>query len=171
MTDFTGLTFHPGLSIKKYFIGEERAPLLVVDNVVTQAEELVEWSKSLAFADTGRAFPGVRALAPPVYQKFILEKLQPLLIQEFQLHGKSLRFSMCHYSLVTTTPEKLTMVQKIPHVDSFDMSGLASVHYLFRENLGGTAFYRHRKTGFEYIDESRKLLYFKSLEAENEGNI
>src|SRR5690606_30099023 len=33
----------------------------------------------------------------------------------------------------------------------------------------GTAFYRHRKTGYEYVDESRKLAYFKSLEAENGG--
>jgi hypothetical protein len=76
---------------------------------------------------------------------------------------------MCHYSLVTTPPEQLEMIQRVPHVDSVQGNGLASVHYLFRENHGGTAFYRHRKTGFEYVDESRRDIYFKSLQDEMNG--
>ena len=42
-----------------------------------------------------------------------------------------------------------------------------SIHYLFRRDLGGTAFYRHRKTGFEFIDESRNEIYLASLRQEN----
>ncbi len=60
-------------------------------------------------------------------------------------------------------------MQRIPHVDSFDSNGLATIHYLFRENMGGTAFYRHRKTGYEVIDESRKMEYISSLESEMQG--
>lgn len=64
------------------------------------------------------------------------------------------------------------MLQRIPHFDSLDKEGLAAVHYLFKKDLGGTSFYRHKKTQFEYIDESRKLDYFRSLESENgTGNI
>lgn len=163
------LRFHPSISIQKFFFGEEKAPLLVVDNVVVDPDELIRLAQSLEFTNNGQVFPGVRALAPPTYQRFILQQLQPLLVDHFLLQGKTLRFSMCHYSLVTTPPEKLSIVQKIPHVDSFDMNGLASVHYLFRGKLGGTAFYRHRKTGYEYIDETRRLAYFKSLESENGG--
>jgi hypothetical protein len=76
---------------------------------------------------------------------------------------------MCHYSLVTTPPAKLVMLQRIPHIDSVTSNGLASVHYLFRKDLGGTAFYRHRSTGFEYIDASRRERYVQVLEKENSG--
>ena len=43
------------------------------------------------------------------------------------------------------------------------------MHYLFQGDQGGTAIYRHRKTGFECIDESRTLAYYRSLESENNG--
>jgi hypothetical protein len=76
---------------------------------------------------------------------------------------------MCHYSLVTTPPEKLRFLQRVPHIDSANGNGLASVHYLFAGNLGGTAFYRHRRTGFEYVDESRRDVYFRTLESEEQG--
>ncbi len=169
MNQLARLDFHPEFSVQKLTIGDEGAPLLVIDNLVTQADALVEVAGTLSFGHTGLAFPGVRALAPEAYQLFVLGQLKPLLIEHFQLQSDRLRFSMCHYSLVATPPEKLTAVQRIPHVDSFESDGLASVHYLFKGNLGGTAFYRHRKTGYEYVDETRKLTYFKSLEAENHG--
>lgn len=57
-----------------------------------------------------------------------------------------MRFTICHYSLVTTPPGKLAAIQRIPHIDSLGRDGLASIHCLFKKNLGGTAFYRHRKT-------------------------
>ena len=63
---------------------------------------------------------------------------------------------MCHFSLVTTPAESLSTPQRIPHVDSLGKDGLATIHYLFKKDLGGTAFYRHRSTGFEFIDESRQ---------------
>src|SRR5262245_6519108 len=76
---------------------------------------------------------------------------------------------MCHYSVVTTPPERLTMLQRIPHVDSHEARGIASIHYLFKEDLGGTAFYRHRSTGYEYVDEGRRSSYYPILERELGG--
>lgn len=165
----TQLELHPDLSIQKFLIGEEKATLLVIDNLVAQPDALVNQAASLIFSPTGQGFPGIRALAPVSYQRFLLERLTPILVDNFQLPSNHLRFSMCHYSLVTTPPEKLSMVQRIPHVDSFDKNGLATVHYLFKKNLGGTAFYRHLKTAYEYVDEVRKSDYFKSLQEENNG--
>jgi hypothetical protein len=40
---------------------------------------------------------------------------------------------------------------------------------LFRGNLGGTAFYRHRATGFEYIDGARQDEYWNCLNNEVTG--
>ena len=163
------LDLHPDLSINKLTIGREGAPLLVIDNFIMQADALVNAAVGLHFTQQGQAFPGIRSLAPPIYHQMAFTELQPVLAEHFELDFSAFKFSMCHYSLVTTPPERLGMIQRIPHVDSFEKSGLATVHYLFRRNLGGTAFYRHRKTGFEYVDATRKLEYFRSLEAENGG--
>lgn len=162
--------FHPKLSIQPLVIGEEKAPLLVLDNVVNDPEALVANATTLKYEPPRMAYPGIRALAPKEYQEFLLRQMMPEIIKYFDLGRPALRLSMCHYSLVTTSPEKLNLVQRIPHVDSFDSNGLATIHYLFRESMGGTAFYRHRKTGYEVIDESRKMEYITSLEAEMQGS-
>lgn len=167
--ELSQLDLHPQLSIQKLVFGEEKAPLLIIENFLAQADELVNFAASLKFSPLGQTFPGIRALAPPSYQQLVLQQLQQVLAQHFELNCTAFRFSMCHYSLVTTPPEKLGMIQRIPHVDAFDKNGLAAIHYLFHKDLGGTAFYRHRKTGYEYINEERKLAYFRSLEAENDG--
>lgn len=163
------LDLHPDIRVQKLTFGAENAPLLVIDNVVADADRLVRKAAPKQFTQSPRFFPGVRVEAPLSWQHLIVKHFTNTLLEYFQLPGKSLRFSMCHYSLVTTPPEKLTVIQRIPHIDSLERNQLASIHYLFRSNLGGTAFYRHRKTGFETIDASRRAAYFKSLEDENDG--
>src|SRR4029078_12554032 len=90
------------------------------------------------------------------YRQLIETRLKQVLFEHFGLQGRSLQFSMSHYSLVTTPPEKRPAIHRIPPVDSLNGNGLATIHYLFKTDLGGTAFYRHRKTGFEYVDETRQ---------------
>lgn len=163
------LRLNPEMSVQKYNIGEEKAPLLIFDNVVEDPQQLIDAAAQSKFLPLGRFFPGVRAPAPLAYQQFLLTHFLPLLDGHFFSGAPQLKFLMCHYSLVITHPSQLSMVQRIPHFDSVEGNGLASVHYLFKEDLGGTAFYRHRKTGFESVDESRTEQYFRSLEDENDG--
>ena len=150
-------------------IGRERAPLLVIDEFAPDPEQLVALAAPRHFRTTTRYFPGIRAKAPRSYQRLLLETLGETLRDFFGLAGNSLSFSMCHYSLVTTPPGKLEPVQRIPHIDSVDGGGLATVHYLFRQPYGGTAFYRHRSTGYEYVDARRGQPYFAALERELTG--
>jgi hypothetical protein len=161
------LQIHRDMSIRKLTIGNEQAPLVVVDNFVADAEELVRIAAGAAFDAESRYYPGIRAAAPPAYRDLFAGALAAPLADAFGLRGDALRFSLCHFSLVTTAPQQLEIPQRIPHVDSLPGSGLASIHYLFTRNLGGTAFYRHRKTGFEYIDEARNEPYLRSLREEN----
>jgi hypothetical protein len=163
------LELHPEIASRKLAIGREKAPLLVIERFVADADRLVRRAVSKQFTASTRFFPGVRVEAPLSYQRLIAHDLKDTLLEFFQLRGQSFRFTMCHYSLVTTPPEQLAAIQRIPHIDSLGSEGLASIHYLFKTDLGGTAFYRHRKTGFEYVDDSRRERYFKSLEAENDG--
>ena len=160
---------HSDIRIQRLSIGTEGAPLLVVDNVVADPDELVKLAASKLYVQASSYYPGVRAKAPLTYQKFILGALREAIAAAFGLDTKSMTFSVCHFSLVTTPSGQLAPLQRIPHIDSVDGNGLASVHYLFKRKLGGTAFYRHRKTGFEFIDQQRSTVYYPILEAELAG--
>ncbi len=157
------------MRIQKLRIGREQLPLLVIDNLVANPEELVQDASSKRFAPPHSYYPGVRAKAPLSYQRFVVGEFRKVINEFFELDNPSLQFNMCHYSLVTTPPAQLTPIQRIPHVDANDPRGLASIHYLFKADLGGTAFYRHRATGFEYVDDSRRAAYYPVLEREMAG--
>ncbi len=67
------------------------------------------------------------------------------------------------YAIVTTPPGQLTLEQRLPHVDALDPGRMAIVHYLSPDDVDGTAFYRHRATGFETITAARSPAYFAAL--------
>lgn len=163
------LTAHPKMQMQLLHIGNEQSPLLVIDNFVAQPELLVAHACRQQFVANSPYYPGVRAPAPLQYQQFLLQSLRPLLLEVFALPLRPLSLSVCHYSIVTTPPTQLKLLQRIPHFDTVEPHALAAVHYLFQGDLGGTAFYRHRKTGFERIDQSRMPQYYRSLESENDG--
>ena len=160
------LDLHPDMTIRKLAIGREQAPLLVIDNFVANANELVEHAAAQLYSERSRYYPGIRAKTPPSYQQLVLAKLQDVLLECLGARSTTLTFSMCNYSLITTPAARLAVPQRIPHVDSLASTGLASIHYLFKRELGGTAFYRHRKTGFEIIDAARNEQYCRSLQTE-----
>ncbi|MEP1446144.1 MAG: DUF6445 family protein [Paraglaciecola sp.] len=163
------LSLAPDIKITKSRFGHEQAPLIIIDNFIKQPEQLVEHASQQHFLANSPYYPGVRASAPIPYQQLLLQQLQSTLIDYFELETYALSLSVCHYSIVSTAPQRLKLLQRIPHFDSLDKNGLAAVHYLFKKDLGGTSFYRHRKTGFEYINQRRELEYYRSLESENDG--
>lgn len=158
---------HPAMRINNLALGAEGAPLLVIDQLLAEPERLVEAAARTEFADQGSMFPGLRAPAPESYRRLLERTLNPLLQETFGLQPGRFVFPMCHYSLVTLQPQQLSSLQRVPHVDSVDGDGLATVHYLFHGDWGGTAFYRHRRSGFEFIDASRGDTYFQCLEQES----
>ena len=160
---------HPDINVRQLAIGREGEPLLVIDNLIADADALVDLAAGKHYSDVATYYPGVRAKAPLTYQQFILDKFRGLIGGFFGLQPASLRFTACHFSLVTTPPDKLAYLQRIPHTDSMLRTELAMVHYLFKRDLGGTAFYRHRKTGFEYVDVLRRATYLDCVEQEKNG--
>lgn len=147
-------------------IGREQAPLVVIDDFAAAPDALVDLAAGKVFADVASYYPGVRAKVPLTYQQFVVDALRPVVADHFGLNAGGLRFTACHFSLVTTAPANLTYLQRIPHVDSLSPNELAFVHYLFRANHGGTAFFRHRGTGFESVDSARRPEYWRHIEAE-----
>jgi len=145
------------------------APLLVIDNLVANPDELVDMAAAKYFGDVANYYPGIRAKASLSYQQFILRHFGGLFAEYFGLLAGSIRFTSCHFSLVTTPNEKLGYLQRIPHTDSQLSNELAFIHYLFKSDLGGTAFYRHRKTGYEVVDYLRKPGYLACIDEESKG--
>lgn len=163
------LELHPQIRIEKLSLGREGAPLVVIDNFVAEPDRLVKKATTAQFTSGGRYYPGIRVKAPPSYEHFLTTHLPSLVGKFFDLANSSLRLSMCHYSLVTTPRAELTLLQRLPHVDSLAPEGIATIHYLFKEQHGGTAFYRHRATGYEYLDPVRGPMYSRVLDAECAG--
>jgi hypothetical protein len=160
---------HQDFRLQKLTFGREQAPLIVIDNLIANPDELVNLAAGKMFGDVVSYYPGVRAKVPLTYQRFVIEQMREVFADYFGLDAGTLRFTACHFSLVTTPPEKLTYLQRIPHIDSLSRTELAFIHYLFKTDLGGTAFYRHRKTGFESIDQARKPEYWRHIEEEQTG--
>jgi hypothetical protein len=160
---------HPDIRVQRLNIGRELAPLLVIDNLVADPDALIEVAAGKFFGDVTSYYPGVRSKAPLTYQQFILGQMRGLFGEYFSLQPSTIRFTMCHFSVVTTPANRLSHLQCIPHIDSVFGNELAFVHYLFRRDLGGTAFYRHRSTGFEVINQSRQVEYFARVEEEKNG--
>ena len=154
---------HPQQCLQHLAIGTEQAPLLIVDNLVAEPELLVQKAAGSNFSPQGAFFPGLRARAPLSYRQFLADFLKPLL-PALRMQPGVLTFPMAHYSLVSQPVAQLVFQQRIPHVDSVAGNGLATVHYLFRGDWGGTAFYRHRQSGFEVVDATRREAYFRTLD-------
>lgn len=155
------------LQISVEWIGTEREPVVIIDNYVDDAERLRFDAKKCAFQAIGEYYPGPRAAAPPHYLAETFDTLHAAMREFFGFNfgGEILR---SYFSIATTPPAQLTLPQRIPHTDAYDDDQIAVLHFLGHADLGGTAFFRHRATGFETVNASRVEAYHAALAEEFE---
>lgn len=143
--------------------GDEGEPLVIIDDFSERFHALREVADSAHYAVTGPHYPGIRAQADPSYLGAQMATLKKVLTEVFECpQGAGL--VECAYSLVTTRPENLTPIQRLPHFDSTDPGRFALLHYFGDETSGGTAFYRHVTTGYETITADRQAKYTSALQ-------
>jgi Family of unknown function (DUF6445) len=152
----------PRISIER--IGHERVPVVVIDDFVPRPDLLADDAAMLSFAPMGVHYPGVRAVVPAVLVARFVEPLVLLVEKVFGVQNCAVVDAF--YSLVTTPPAALTPIQRLPHFDGVEPERLALLHFLAREDRGGTAFYRHRTTGFETVTAARLGDYERALDGE-----
>lgn len=145
-------------------IGREAVPVVVIDDFVARPEYLANDAAMLGFVPMGPHYPGVRAVVPPALVKRFVDPLEGLIADAFGVRDCDVIDAL--YSLVTTSPADLTPIQRLPHFDGVEPERLALLHFLGRGENGGTAFYRHRSTGFERVTAARHAVYTDALEAE-----
>ncbi len=151
-----------------YNIGHEHTPLLVIDNFYPAPDMLIQDAALKTFSANAPYYPGIRAKTPQAYFDPIINGLNEVFEAVFDYHHGQSSLQECFYSLITTPPSRLNMVQRLPHVDGGDDRKLALLHYLCDEEFGGTAFYRQIKTGFETVPNAKFELYKKAVEAEHQ---
>ena len=153
-----------GPDIVARLIGVERQPLVVIDDFAPDPEALRAAAFAGRFETAGEHYPGIRAPLPADYFSGQQAVLATVLREVFG-HRQTMRVLDASFSIVTTPPAALATAQRLPHVDAVEPGRIALVHYLSCGG-GGTAFYRHRATGFEVIDEARAPVYYARLNAE-----
>ena len=169
MLDLNGkLRLHDEFKAATVLVGAERQPVVVVDNFLGSPQLLIDYAAAhCAFDAVSDAFyPGARAPAPAIYCYALRAFLGSIIAEAFGLQASRITGELSHYSLVSTPPQELQTVQRMPHFDNTNPNQLALLHYLCAPEHGGTSFYRHRRTRFEYIDEARVSRYRDAVTAD-----
>ena len=143
-------------------MGREGEPLVVIDGFSGMVGELLEAAYTAQYQHAGASYPGIRSWADPSY----LDRRRDLMMQIMQqVFGftQGVRLDASTFSLVTLGEQELNPLQRIPHYDHSGGEVIAIMHYLLGPETGGTAFYRHRRTGFETVTPDREEAYNAAL--------
>lgn len=152
-------------NLRRETFSTQNHEFIVIDGFMEEPETAHRHASLQNFAKITPQYPGVRAPLPEAVAFAWLETLTPLLDQTFGTaeHGWQIQ---AWYSIVTARPAELIPLQRFPHVDGTDPRQLAMMLYLHQTDHGGTAFFRHRATGFEALNEDTYLQYRAALEKE-----
>jgi hypothetical protein len=146
-------------------VGNDQQELVRVDNYMQGAGALLEDAISRNnFAVADSFYPGLRMDITDAYIIQLVRNLQHVIQDFFKLDLRKIKKAVSKYSIVTFSPENLKLMQRIPHFDAPTRNSLAVIHYLSDAPNSGTSLYRHRKTGFEYIDQLRIENYTQNLQ-------
>ncbi len=160
----------PDPRVERLRVGREGHPVLILDGLLAGAENLVDFAAETATLAPVKAaanfYPGVRAPAPPGYVQALITALRPHLAEPFGAPAGGKAHVTCALSMAILPADQASLAQRLPHIDTTAPTQLAILHYLCGPEHGGTAFYRHRATGFEAIDPQRGTAYLAALRRE-----
>jgi len=145
-------------------IGREREPVVVIDDFAADPDALRAAAAARAFGPAAQHYPGLRAPLPDDYLPTQLRGIATVFVEAFG-NAAPVAVIDASYAIVTTPPADLSVGQRLPHCDAHARNRIALVHYL-SDDRDGTAFFRHRSTGFETVDERRAAIYTDQLAAE-----
>ena len=152
----TNFALHETFAHRTVSIGQERQPVIVVENFLAHPETLAASAAEQAFRNApGNFYPGLKAPLPPAYGETIVMSLGALIVRTFGIQANGVRLSEASFSLVTTPESALLPRQRIPHYDSDNPNQIAILHYLCGPEHGGTAFYRHNRSKIELVTPER----------------
>ena len=155
----------PDPLVKVHQFGREREPVVMIDGFSGQAGALLAAARAATYQSGGASYPGIRAWAEPDYLDLRRDLMFAIMQRVFGF-SRGIRCEVSTFSLVTLAEADLAPLQRIPHYDHSRGDLVAIMHYLQGPASGGTAFYRHRRTGFETITDAREPDYNAALAAD-----
>ncbi len=153
----------PRVSVRR--IGNEREPVAIIDGFSADPCALRQVATEQVYEPAGRHYPGIKAPLPQTYLRDQGAVIGAVLREVFGLAVK-VTVLEARFSIVVATGDALSLEQRLPHVDALEPGRTALIHYLVPSGTDGTAFYRHRSTGFETVDADRSPAYLAALNAE-----
>jgi hypothetical protein len=155
------------IRVQLHHIGQERQPLLIVDDVLADPDAMIDAAREADFyVPPHTNYPGLNAPLPEAYYRTVVTALRGPIEAAFGLRADAYLKYFGFFALATTDVTDAQPIQKIPHHDGPDPSRLAMVHYLCRGAHGGTGFFRHKATGFESVDRARQEPYVAIAKAQ-----
>ena len=141
----TRFAFNPNATVEEMHIGRSGVPVTQIDDVLLDPAGVAAFGFAQPYAqDRTNLYPGVRAVVPESFSAAFRAWLAPIL-------RRTIDRDTTFFSVVATASADLLPIQCIPHYDSTDPRLFATVIYLCDSRFSGTAFYRHRRTGYEQI--------------------
>lgn len=150
-------------SVRIVPLGNEGEPVAIIDNAMDDPAALIEFAASKTFAPIGPYYPGIRAPTGEVFKSELCASIQDIVRTHFKIKRDDWKID-CFLSLVTTPPERLAPIQRLPHYDGIEHDRIAIVYFLSHADQGGTSFYRHKTTEFETVTADRFPIYKSALE-------
>ncbi len=141
--------------------GREREPVIVIDDFSGIIGELAAAGRTARYSPA-QGYPGMRSPVDAGYLALGEPLLGQLLAKHFGL-TKRFQAESCSWSVVSVSPDQLAPAQRRPHYDAPQANVIAIVHYTQGAGSGGTAFYRHRRTGFEAVNSGRVAAYEEAV--------
>src|SRR5690606_2711048 len=115
------LQLNPKISSAVLRVGNEKTPVIVIDDFIADTASLVDYvSQHIDFdAEKHTYYPGFRAQTDEDYKNFVVSTIGSQLFKPFGIPaGYRIIADSAYYSLVATPPEKLMAAQCRPHADT-----------------------------------------------------
>ena len=149
----------------QHAIGNEATKIVCTEGALADPVAVIDQASRQKFAHINPHYPGIRAEVDGALLDQLCQAVSTLAAQQLD-YPSTPWIGQAWYSIVTHAPSQLTPIQRLPHFDGFDESQMAVMIYLHQTQHGGTAFYRHRSTGYERVTQARYPDYKTKLEAD-----
>lgn len=158
--------FNSHVQAQQVCVGHRQFAVTLIDDVLSAPQDVAALGYAQSYAeDRSNLYPGVRAPMSESFSTAWRAWLTPILQRSGALQAhQTIQRDSSFFSVVTTAPQDLLPIQRIPHYDSADPRLLAAVIYLCDTRFSGTSFYRHRRTGYEEITAENQNNYRIALD-------